>query len=273
MKNIIVLTDFSAASHNAAKYAVSLANEFQAAVTLLNVTPPSVVVHDSMFASVMITQAEILQQNRDQMEQEIGHLSKLTGQKIRTIVKEGFLSDIISTMVSNEKTDLVVMGMKGKGQSNSVFGSSTTELIRKSDFPILVIPEHATYNTIERITYASDFDPSVEIDRFDALVKIAKKFSASLYILHVEKNERFTAEKALGKIKANSQFSMLKHEFHTIREKDVVAGINKFMEENPCSLLAMVAHKHSLFDRIFGKVHTKEMSLQTKIPLLVLQGK
>lgn len=273
MKKIIVLTDFSAASQNACRYAVSLAKEFDAAVTLLNVTPPSVVVHDSMFASVMITQAEILQQNQDLMEQEIKLLSKMNGQKIHSIAIEGFIADIISTIVSKEKTDLVVMGMKGKGRSNSVFGSTTTALIRKSDFPILVIPEGATYQTIERITYASDYDSSIEMDRFTALIKIAEKFSSPLSILHVEKNDRFNAEKALGKIRTNSQFSMLNHEFHTIHENDVVAGINKFMEDHPCSLLAMVAHKHTLFDRTFGKVHTKEMSLQTKIPLLVLHGK
>lgn len=273
MKKIIVLTDFSTTSQNASRHALSLAKEFDAALTLLNVTPPSVVVHDSMFASVMITQAEILQQNREQMDQEIGRLSNLDGQKITAIVIEGFLYDIISSMVSAEKTDLVVMGMKGKGESNSVFGSTTTALVRKSDFPILVIPENAAYKSIERITYASDFDSSIEMDRFETLVKIAGKFSAPLSILHVEKDDRFTAEKALGKIKTNSRFSMLKHEFHTITEKDVILGINKFMEDNPCSLLAMVAHKHTLFERAFGKVHTREMSLQTKIPLLVLQGK
>ena len=156
MKKIIVLIDFSDASQNAGSYAASLAREFGAAVTLLNVTPPSVIVHDSMFASVMITQAEILQQNQEQMNQEVSDLSKLYGQEIRGIAMEGFLSDSISDMVLKDKIDLVVMGMKGRGKSNSVFGSSTTTLIRKSDFPILVIPEEATYTSIERITYASD---------------------------------------------------------------------------------------------------------------------
>lgn len=273
MTKIIVLTDFSTASQNASRYALSLAKEFDAVVTLLNVTPPSVIVHDSMFASVMITQAEILQQNQDQMDQEIGPLSKLNNQKIDTVVAEGFIFDIVSDIVLREKTDLVVIGMKGKGKSNSVFGSTTTSLIRKSDFPILVIPENATYHAIERITYASDFDSSIEMDRFETMVKIAEKFSAPISILHVEKDDNFTAEKALGKIKTNSNFSRVIHEFHSIHEKDVVVGINKFMEGNPCSLLAMVAHKHTLFERVFGKVHTKDMSLQTNVPLLVLQGK
>lgn len=273
MKKMIVLTDFSPASHNASRYAVALAKEFEAAVTLLNVTPPSVIVHDSMFASVMITQAEIIQQCRDMMDKEIDQLSKINGQNITCLVKEGYISDIISALVPEENVDLVIMGMKGKGMSNSVFGSTTTAMVRKSNFPILIIPEEADYKGIERITYASDFDSSIEMDRFSILIQIAERFSAPVSILHVEKSDRFTAEDALGKINANLHLSRLHPEFHTIRENDVVAGINQFLEKTPCSLLAMVAHQHTLFDRVFGKVHTKEMSLQTKIPLLVLQGK
>ena len=273
MKKMIVLTDFSLASHNASRYAVAMAKDFEASVSLLNVTPPSAIVHDSMFASVMVTQAEILQQNRDMMDTEIDQLSKINGQKINGLVKEGYISDIISAIVREEKMDLVIMGMKGKGKSNSVFGSTTTALIRKSDFPILVIPGEAEYKGIERITYASDFDTSIEMDSFSALVKIAERFQAPLAIINVEKSAQFTSDNALGKMNTSVQLSQLNPEFHSIREKDVVAGINKFMDENPCSLLAMIAHRHTLFERVFGKVHTKEMSLQTKVPLLVLQGK
>jgi hypothetical protein len=50
-------------------------------------------------------------------------------------------------------------------------------------------------------------------------------------------------------------------------------GINKFIEKESTDILAMVAHRHNLFERMFGKVHAKSMSYQTKIPLLVLQGK
>ena len=272
MKKMIVLTDFSAASHNATLYAVSLAKEFEAEVTLLNVTPPSVIVHDSMFASVMITQAEILQQNSDLMDKAVSGLSTSTGPKINGVTKEGYVYDVLLEMMAEESTDLVIMGMKGKGQSHSVFGSTTTAIIRKAAFPVLIVPGEARYECIERITYASDFNTTLEMSKFAALEKLARQFSAPVMILHVETNDRLTPGEALGKMKTSVQFSRLQPEFHSIREKDVVTGINKFMDENPCSLLTMVAHKHSLFERIFGKVLTKEMSLQTKIPLLVLQA-
>ncbi len=92
MKNILVPIDFSKASRNAAKYAVSLAKCFDADVTLINVIRSPVIIDDSILASVMITQAEVLEGNKELMEKA---LSKKYPGKIIGLVKEGFPADII----------------------------------------------------------------------------------------------------------------------------------------------------------------------------------
>ena len=74
-------------------------------------------------------------------------------------------------------------------------------------------------------------------------------------------------------MKTSLAFSKLNHQFHTINERNVEEGINKFIVKNPTNILAMVAHRHNLFERMFGTIHTYAMSYQTKIPLLILQGK
>lgn len=274
MKNILVPTDFSVASHNAAKYAVSLAQSFNAKVTLINVITPPVIVDDSILASVMITQAEILENNKKIMETEIETLSKKNSINIKGFVREGFALDIIPEMAEVKHAELIIMGMKGKGRSKSVFGSTTTAIIRKSSLPVLVIPEQASYEPINNITFASDFDATMEMDRYTTFLEISEKFNPMINILHVQKKESFLKpEKVIGKMKTSLAFSKQKHEFHTINEIKVEEGINKFIEMNQTDILAMVAHKHSLFERMFGKVHTKIMSYQTKIPLLVLQSK
>ncbi|HUZ58335.1 MAG TPA: universal stress protein [Hanamia sp.] len=273
MKNILVPTDFSIASRNAAKYAVSLAQSFDAKVTLVNVATPPIIINDSILASVIITQAEILEANRKLMEQEIETLSKQYT-RISGFIEEGFTLDIIPKWVVEKQADLVVMGMKGKGKSSSVFGSTTTALIQRCSFPIFVIPEMAIFNPIHSMTFASDFDAAIESDRYTPLLEISQKFDAVINILHVQKKESdLKSEEAIGKMKTSLVFSKHKHQFHTITENKVEEGINKFIEQNQTDALAMVAHKHSLFERMFGKVHTKAMSYQTEIPLLVLQNK
>ena len=272
MKQILVPTDFSTASHNAARYAIALAREYEADLILLNVTPPSVVVHDSMFASVMITQAEILQQNRDLMDKEMASLDEEKHTNIKGMVIEGFFADVIPDIAKKHVANLIVMGMKGKGKSNSAFGSTTTAIIRISNLPVLVIPENTPYKKLQNITLASDYKSEMTPDCNTSLLHLAKKFNAPVKILHVERKEdRLSREKAVEKMKMSVAFKAVDHTFHTITENNVEEGIIKFMEGNPTDLLAMVAARHNLFERLFGKVHTKEMSYQSKIPLLVLK--
>ena len=274
MKNILVPTDFSKASRNAAKYAVSLAKPFDADVTFINVIPPAVIIDDSILASVMITQAEVLENNKQLMQEEVEALLKRYSGKITGVVQEGFPAEMIQEMAKEKHADLIVMGMKGKGKSNSVFGSTTTAIIRKLSFPVFVIPEKADYKLIGKITFASDFDAEIEMNRYTLLLELAKKFNSEIHILNVQKKDSSLNQgKIIGKMKASLVFSKLNHQFHTINERNVEEGINKFIEKKPTNILAMVAHKHTLFERMFGKVYTKEMSYQTKIPLLVLQSK
>lgn len=112
------------------------------------------------------------------------------------------------------------------------------------------------------------------MDRYTALKEISRKFNSMINIINVQKKKTsLSEEKVFGKMKTSLAFSNYKHRFHIINEKKVEEGINKFIKINHTDILAMVAHKHSLFERMFGKVHTKSMSYQTKIPLLVLQSK
>lgn len=274
MKNILVSTDFSTASESAAKYAVALAQALNAQVSLVNIVAPPIIVDDSLFAPVLITQAEILEKNKELMKEEVDALSKEYSIKIKGFVKEGFAIEKIQEMAKVKHAELIVMGMKGKGQSKSLFGSTTTSIMKESSFPVLVIPENVAFEPIQNITFASDFDSTIRIDSYDILFEISQSFNSQINILNVQKKKSsMNAEEASGKMETSRVFSKHNHQFHTISESKVEDGINNFIEMNPTNILVMVAHKHSFFERMFGKVHTKVMSYQTKIPLLILQNK
>ena len=274
MKNILVPIDFSPASQNAARYAVSLARAFDATVYVFNAVLPPVLIDDSILASVMVTQAEIVAENNKLIEQEIETLSKEYSVTIKGLVREGYTSKMIPELAAENNIDVIVMGMKGEGKSISIFGSTTTTTIRKSNYPVLVIPEHARYQPITNITLASDFDTEIEIDRYAVLLALAEKFTAKINIINIQKkNSSLNPGESVGKKQTSRALSGYNHQFHTLNENSVAEGINQFIEMNHTDILAMVAHKHPLFDRLFGTVHTKSMSYQTKIPLLVLQSK
>ncbi len=274
MKNILVPIDFSTASHNAAQYAVSLADVFNAKVIFFNVVPSAFIVEDESADARMMVHAELIEENKNLVVKEIETLSKKGTSKIEGFVGEGSPTDVILEMAKENDVDIIVMGMKGKGKSNSVFGSTTTAVIRKSSLPVFVIPENALYQSIDNITFASDFDADTDISYYTLLQELAEKYNSSIHILNVQKNDAaMSSERVAGKMETDLIFSKFSHSFHSVENNNVVEGINKFIEKNPTDVLAMMAHKHSVFERMFGTVHTKLMSHQTKIPLLVLQDK
>jgi len=272
MKNILVATDFSNASKNATEYAAGLAKDFGAKLILVNVIVPPIVIEDTSASAYLISEAELMETDKKLLKKEIERMSKQFNLKVDGFIRQGSPLDILMEFTRSKHADLVVMGMKGKGKSNSIFGSTTTMVMRKSLVPVFVIPENSVFKPIHNITFASEFD--IEKDDYSILQELVEKYNSTIHIVNVQKKEEaMSVHDAIGKMEADLSFVNLKHSFDTVENKSVERGIHHFLEKNSSDILAMVAHKHSFFKRAFGIVHTKQMSYQTNIPLLVMPAK
>lgn len=269
MKNILVPTDFSAESENATEYAAALAQDFNAKLILVNIIVPPIVIEDTSASAYLMTKTEILDRDKKLLKKEIEKFSKKFSLKVEGFIREGSPSEIIMQFARSKHADVIVMGMKGKGESNSIFGSTTVMVMRKSEVPVFVIPPNTRFVPIRIITFASEFD--IEKENYSMIEELAEKYNATLQVVNVQKDEEvMSVENAIGKMEANLAFVKLDHHFKTVENKSVERGISDFLEKNPSDILAMVAHKHTFFKRVFGVVHTKQMSYQTTIPLLVI---
>ena len=274
MKKFLVTTDLSPASHNATKYAVDLAEATGAEIILLSVTPLGFLIDDSMLASIMITQAEIMEKNKTMLKEEADLFSGSNSISIKSLAVEGDPANTIVNMINENNFDLIIMGTKGRGNSNSIFGSTTTTVINRVECPILVIPQNSSFEPIKNIALASDFDTATEYSTYKSIFLIADKFQSSISIINVKnKKEDLTQQQVIEKMNLNQLFSMFTHNFYTIDNENVEDAIIEFTENNPVHLLAMISIKHNFFFRLLGTEHTKKMSYRTKIPLLVVHAK
>ena len=274
MKNFLVPIDFSEASHNAAKYAVSLGEVLNAKIIFLNVVPIGLLVEDESIQSRITAQARLVESNKEMILKVIKELSKNHLVSTEGFVGEGAPSEMILQMADENKSDLIIMGMKGKGKSSSIFGSTTTSVIKKSKFSVLVIPESSSYQSIDTICYATDLNDKKEAKDISVLLEIAEKYNPVIQIINVQKQDgEISDQEFINKMRTHSNFDGMKRKFHVVVDSNVISGINKFLTYNPAEILAMTARKHSFFERLFGTVHTKQMSYETKIPLLVLKEK
>jgi hypothetical protein len=92
-----------------------------------------------------------------------------------------------------------------------------------------------------------------------------------MQILNVQKkNSKLTAKFIANKMSTNPMWDKYNHSFNIIERDDIEEGINKFLKNHPTDLLIMVAKKRNFITKIIEPSHTKKMTYQTKIPLLVL---
>ena len=272
MKNFLVPVDFSEASRNAARYAISLGEVLKAKIVFVNVVPIGLLIEDESLHSRIAAQAQLVESNKDFLSKDIIALSKNHSVSTEGYVAEGPVPEMILQMAHEHQSDLIIMGMKGKGKSSSIFGSNTTAVIKKSNGSVMVIPESASYESIDTVCYATDLNDNKESKDISILLKIAEKYNSTIQILHVQKQEgEISDEEFIQKMRVHSNFDGLQRSFHVVTDSNVINGINNYLESSPADVLAMTARKHSFLERLFGTVHTKKMSYETKIPLLVLK--
>ena len=270
MKHILVPIDFSDASLNAVSYAAFLANVFDSSILLLHVYSDTSAYDESNNASIFDSNEELEEANEVYLKRQIRNIASKYTIKIETEVVKGNPENVITDAAEKRKVDVIVMGMKGKGQSNSIFGSTTTSMIEKTPIPLLVVPFNASYKTIDTITLASDFNDHKLTSNFPALQNLIAGFNPFIQILNVQRtNSELSANLIAEKMKIGLQWDKYNYSFNIIEKDDIEDGIHKFMDKHPSDLLIMIARKRNFIEKVLGLSHTREMTRQTKIPLLI----
>lgn len=271
MKNILVPIDFSDAAFNAISYAAFLANAFNSSLLLLHVYSDTTAYEEYKKSIVFESDEGLEAANEKYLKKEIGRIAKKYTVKIKAEVLKGNPANVIREEAAKRGSDIIVMGMKGKGESNSIFGSTTTSMIDKTSIPLLVVPFDAGYKTIDTITLTSDFNDQKLLSNFTILQQFISRFDPFIQILNVQKKDSDLTPKLIAdKMKIGLQWDKYNYSFNIIEKDNIQEGIHKFMKQHPSDLLVMIARKHNFIKKVLGISHTKKMTHQTKVPLLIL---
>jgi len=142
-KRIVCATDFSKPSGAALTYALALAQEADARLTLLHVIEFPQALHDIPLPRGAeadrlhaVAEAEYLRRLRAQVPAQARMYCTVAAR-----VSEGKPARAILHVAEEEQADLIVMGVQGRGTVElMVFGSNTHAVIRGAGCPVLVVP-------------------------------------------------------------------------------------------------------------------------------------
>jgi nucleotide-binding universal stress UspA family protein len=271
MKKILVPIDFSASSRAAEEYAASLAKIVSAEISLLHVylelIPAAIGPEPWIY-----TETEQHEKYRQMVAKEVKFIKENYGIDVHGELEIGYTGDTISSIAKQLNADLIIMGMKGENR-NKIWGSATLKTIRKTEIPILVIPEYYSFTPIKNIVLAVDFTEMVTGYSFKLMFQFIEQFDAVLQVLHIDhKGADLKVSELPEKIQLGLALSRTSYIYERVESDDIEKGILHFIENHPTDLLVMMAHHHTIFERITGNIYTDDLSFEVNIPLLILKN-
>jgi len=142
LAKLLVPTDFSEDSEQAARYAVELAKRFQAEIHCIHVVDiPADLLSTSDYYMTGPSEA-FLDQLREESKKNLEAFAKknLEGVGVRTAFLEGSPFVEIIRYAHNQEIDLVVIATHGRtGLRHVLFGSVAEKVVRKAPCPVLVV--------------------------------------------------------------------------------------------------------------------------------------
>ena len=265
MKKILYIVDFNRPAKVALRYAIRVSQLFDADLDLMHVV-------DASDKSSTKKNAEAVLKT---VVQQIGDSSPGKGLKVSTHVQ--IAKDQVKTItqsIEKVKCDLVVVNIGTKESADGgLSGEDLTEIAFDSGTQILAIPEKANYSKLNTALFTTDLD-KFNFDLLKNPLSWIDKVNAELLLLHIYKKDKMPDDEQLenGKV-LQEKLSEVKNTFYLKGNDDIIAGINKFLDEKPCQLMILIARETSLIRSIFSKSITKSLSFEANIPMFIIPEK
>jgi len=277
MKTILFPTDFSPCAKHAFEYALNLSARVDAQIVLLHVYQVPIVqgpVPGDILAETMEDIEKEAIEHMKAHQQNAERWAKATGTKpvrIQPKAQAGFTVQEIVAQAEVLNPYLVVMGTRGaSGLRGVLIGSTASGVIAKSTVPVIVVPEEARFTGLERIIYATDFE---EADRrwLQVLRELAKLFGAKVMCVHVSTNDSIKDETNMEDLEKRLGIGATDTdvELDIVGGFDVTDALTRYAQEARADLIAMMAHRRNLIDRLFTKSFTRKMTLHSHVPLMI----
>ena len=268
---IVIPTDFSNNAQNAIDYAIGMFRQEDVHYILLNAY-----IEPLSSADMLVSINDILEkQSQRGILNEFIMLSKKypeLASKIEQRCCYGQLANVMHQLVEDENIDFVVMGTKGtSNMKKKLMGSNTVNVMRTVNCPVIAVPEKARYKPPVHIAFATDYKKLPDNMILSPLAMLVRKHNSNLLVLNVQsEGEIAKADQVVENIKLHFILENIPHKFYNMQYKHTIEGINQFIHDNQIDLLAMVARQHNFFKKLLSTSTTKQMTMNSDIPLLIM---
>lgn len=278
MRKILIPTDFSDNSMNAAKYAAELFKHGPSEIYLLYAYADEVYDAKTKFVNQDFEELkqqtlEKAEENLEIMRKNLFSISPNPKHKFIKIAEFGMLVDSVNDWVEKENIDIVVMGTQGESDDKEItFGSNTLQVIKYVKCPVLAVP--AVFGDVhpKNLLFPTDFLVPYKRRELKLLGTMAKCFASKIDFLYISQFPSLSLRQQDNKAFLEASLSENQVSFNQQSDKDITKAINTFVIENPIDMLVMVNTRHSYLENILYQSTIEKIGLHIDIPFLVLQN-
>lgn len=285
MKSILVPTDFSANALKALRFALQIAKESKAELTVMHQTSILELAPDSAFTGLYVpAPLDQVEYARKRLAAFVSlALRSFPNSNLRDRVKSEIVPgvgtvDIILETQKRVKADLIVMGTTGASGLKRLFiGSVAAHVIERAPVPVLVIPESYRLKPLKKLGFASDL-AHVEQD-LKKVLPLAEILGAEVEMFHVEPT--FPTSEAFIKFRPDVELPALRKKFkfeglnyHLVKtryDNDFYTGVETYRRSRKPDVLAVITHKRSWWGKIVEPSKSKGLAYHTHIPVLTIK--
>ncbi len=268
MRNILIPTDFSNSSRNAAEYAIAmfgLQNNF----VLLNV-------YEEPRASVtsMVSLRDILAEasNDSLLEERERLLESHPELKLSLESIYGDPNKAISQFAVKEEIDVIVMGNKGASSlTRFIMGSAAISALQEARTPVIVVPESYQFTDLNKVLLTVDLkqDDTHIIQQF--VLSLLKEHNSKLTIVTVTEDEdKIELEKVENAYNMHNSLEHIDHDFDVVEGDEISTILQNYARKNDFDLVVTIPRKAPWFKRALNPSISKNLAERLEKPVLAL---
>lgn len=260
MKNILVPIGASENSISNLQYAIDLAAQIQAKVYVVSVFQEL-----SKVGGLSKVNTLLKEESEDRLA-EVVSLVEHKGVQVIAHPIAGEVLEGINRISKQVPIDLMVLAPRSNSIKEEVYlGKTSGKLLKKTNIPILVVPEGAKFQPPKNMLMAFKNGTFERDELLEAVQKFKQCFGTQVNVLHVETPESTEEMKHVTDNLKNILDSYSRVEAATTFQ----AVIEFFQQFNP-DMLCVIRRKRGFFKKLWEKNEIHKREFHTSKPLLVL---
>ena len=290
---LLLPTDFSAHSDNAARLAFRIASRLGCSIDLLYafvapVTPLAIQLTDTYdYQLADIEEMRTLETEAVKMME--GYAATLRGWmksgeipavKFTTKVLEGIPEEVILGYARENDPQLIVMGTRGADKKEAeLIGSVTAEVLDSCRIPAFTVPENIDVKEMvgfRRVAFLCNLDQE-DMIALDTLYRLLPEQSLEVMLIHIPgRRERGLADTKTGKAQlgllnyCREHFPRWSFDMRVVGLDTLLDDFKTIIQEAPFNLICVPNKKRNVFARVFNPSVAHKILFRADVPMMVI---